>query len=136
MTQLRLRRLAAHVCHGAARPAATAEAARPDVFAEECLINFTAWCLDLRLYLVRNKTEVYVRHGRGGAAGGPPPRGVAVLTWIDANHFEPILPPDVFHPYVAPEGPLAGKVRSGAKCCVLPAHDPIFQTPFFQNALG
>jgi hypothetical protein len=48
MTQLRLRQLAAHVCHGAARPAATAEAARPAATAEQPIfrhvdVDVDAW---------------------------------------------------------------------------------------------
>ena len=93
------------------------EAVHPHVMAEECLINFTAWRLDLTLYIVKNEHETYVRYGKDRLAGA------CILAHIDAVHFEPIIPIDHYSPFPLPDDI---DMEIGQHCCVLPPDAPVF----------
>lgn len=93
------------------------EAVDPHTMAEECLINFAAWRLDLTLYLVKNPNEVYVRFGKDRKAGA------CILAHIDAVHFEPIVPIDHYSPFDLPSDI---DMAIGENCCVLPPDMPLF----------
>lgn len=94
------------------------EAANPHVMADESLINFTAWRLDLTLYMVKNADEVYVRYGKD------PEAGACLLAHIDGCHFEPIVPFDHYSPFDLPDD-VAMEV--GEQCCVLPPDALVFR---------
>ena len=94
------------------------EAVNPHVMANESLINFTAWRLDLTMYLVKNENETYVRYGKDAEAGA------CILAHINACHFEPIVPLEHFSPFELPEDMVGLEV--GEHCCVLPFDANVF----------
>ncbi len=97
------------------------EALDNKIFADDGLIAFTAHALDLSIYIVKGKTETYVRHGRHRTRSP-----AIILAHIEDYHFEPIVPSEHFCPFAFPAN-IVTDLRIGPKCCVLAPDRPILK---------
>jgi len=97
------------------------EAVDPKIFADDGLIAYTAFALDLTIFIVKGKSETYVRYGRDRMTSP-----AIILAHIEDYHFEPIVPSQHYHPFEFPSG-FVTALSPGPKCCVLEPDRSILQ---------